>query len=125
METQFRQRGLVVSGLYGCGFRRVFTGRAEHESDQEKRACKTTLRGPRETHAAWSVTDVSDRGYEDMDELADSDGHGEEVTDMVGRHACWRHCLPQRKLNEKTIMCLTCFIGVRSVSWVEDWRDVT
>ena len=27
---------------YGWGFRRVFTGRAEHEPHQEKRACKTT-----------------------------------------------------------------------------------
>ena len=31
------------------------------------------------------------------------------------------------KLNEKSMMCLTCLItpGVDSVSWEEDWRDVT
>ena len=35
-------QGPVVCSPYGCGFRRVFTGRAEHEPHQEKRACKTT-----------------------------------------------------------------------------------
>ena len=49
METSFRLRGPVVCSPYGCGFRSVFTGRAEHEPHQEKRACKTTLRGSRET----------------------------------------------------------------------------
>ena len=42
METQYRLRGPAVCSPYGCGFRRVFTGRAEHEPHQEKRACKTT-----------------------------------------------------------------------------------
>ena len=42
VETQFRTRGPVVCSPYGCGFRRFFTGRAEHEPHQEKRACKTT-----------------------------------------------------------------------------------
>ena len=34
-------------------------------------------------HAVWPVTDASDRFDEDMDELADPDGLGEEVTDTV------------------------------------------
>ena len=81
----------------------------------------------RNTHAVWPVTDASDRADVDMDEPADPDGLGGEVTDTVGRHACWRHRGLQRKLNEKSKMCLTCFIalGVDSVSWEEDWRDVT
>ena len=35
-------------------------------------------------HAVWPVTDASDRADEDMDEPADPDGLGEEVTDTVG-----------------------------------------
>ena len=42
VKTQFRLRGPVVCSPYGCGFRRVFAGRAEHEPHQEKRACTTT-----------------------------------------------------------------------------------
>ena len=38
---QFRVRGPVVRSPCGCGFRWVFTGRAEHEPHHEKRACKT------------------------------------------------------------------------------------
>ena len=38
----------------------------------------------RNTHAVWPVTDASDRADEDVDELADSDGLGEEATDTVG-----------------------------------------
>ena len=62
-ETQFRLRGPVVCPPYGCEFRRVFTGRAEHEPHQEKRARKTThTEGrTRNTHAVWPVTDASDR----------------------------------------------------------------
>ena len=38
----------------------------------------------RNTHAVWPVTDASDRADENMDEPADPDGLGEEVTDTVG-----------------------------------------
>ena len=38
----------------------------------------------RNTHAVWPVTDASDRADVDMDEPADPDGLGEEVTDTVG-----------------------------------------
>ena len=38
----------------------------------------------RSTHAVWPVTDASDRANVDMDEPADPDGLGEEVTDTVG-----------------------------------------
>ena len=41
-ETPFRLRGPVVCSPYGCGFRRVFTGRAAHEWNHKKKACKTT-----------------------------------------------------------------------------------
>ena len=41
METPLRLRGPVLCSPYGCGFRRVFTGRAEHKSQHEKKACKT------------------------------------------------------------------------------------
>ena len=35
-------------------------------------------------HAVWPVTDASDRADVDMDEPADPDGLGGEVTDTVG-----------------------------------------
>ena len=38
----------------------------------------------RNTHAVWLFTDASDRADVVMDELADPDGLGEEVTDTVG-----------------------------------------
>ena len=38
----------------------------------------------RNAHAVWPVTDACDRADESMDEPADPDGHGEEVTDTVG-----------------------------------------
>ena len=38
----------------------------------------------RNTHAVWLVTDASDRVDVDMDEPADPDGLGGEVTDTVG-----------------------------------------
>ena len=41
METPFRLRGPVVCSPCGCGFRRVFTGRAERKSYHEEKACKT------------------------------------------------------------------------------------
>ena len=37
----------------------------------------------RNTHAVWPVTDASDRADVDMDESADPDGLGGEVTDTV------------------------------------------
>ena len=37
----------------------------------------------RNMHAVWPVTDVSDRADEDVDEPADLDGLGREVTDTV------------------------------------------
>ena len=37
----------------------------------------------RNTHAVWPVTDASDRADVDMDEPADLDGFGREVTDTV------------------------------------------
>ena len=77
----------------------------------------------RNTHAVWPVTDASDRLDVDMDEPADPVGLGGEVTDTV----CWQHRELQRKLNEKSVVCLTCLIalGVDSVSWEGDWRGVT
>ena len=38
----------------------------------------------RNTHAVWHVTDASDRADVDVDEPADPDGLGREVTDTVG-----------------------------------------
>ena len=38
----------------------------------------------RNTHAVWPVADASDRADVDMDEPADPDGLGREVTDTVG-----------------------------------------
>ena len=38
----------------------------------------------RNTHAVWLVTDASDQADVDMDEPADPDGLGREVTDTVG-----------------------------------------
>ena len=37
----------------------------------------------RNTHAVWPITDASDRADVDMDELADPEGLGREVTDTV------------------------------------------
>ena len=58
----------------------------------------------RNTHAVWPITDASGRADVDMDELADPDGLGGEVTDTVGtarvlaaprtpvsREQDWRH----------------------------------
>ena len=38
----------------------------------------------RNTHAVWPVADASDRADVDVNEPADPDGHGREVTDTVG-----------------------------------------
>ena len=38
----------------------------------------------RKTHAVWPVTDASDLADVDMDDPADPDGLGREVTDTVG-----------------------------------------
>ena len=59
-----------------------------------------------------------------MDEL---DRLGGGVTDTVETARVLAAPLTQRKLNEKSIMCLTCFIafGVDSVLWEGDWRGVT
>ena len=78
LETQLRLRGPVVCSPYGCGFQRVFTSRAEHESYHEEKACKTVHPEgrTRNSHAVWLVTDASDRADVDMDELVDPDGLG-------------------------------------------------
>ena len=82
----------------------------------------------RNTHAVWPVTDAADRADVDMDEPADPDGLGR----VVDRHGgdgtrAGSTADSNEKLNEKSMMRLTCFIapGVDSVSSEEDCRDVT
>ena len=60
----------------------------------------------RNTDAVWLVTDASDRA---------DDGPGREVADTVGT---------ARVLAAPRLTCLIA-LGVDSVSWEGDWRDVT
>ena len=85
METQFRLRGSVVCSPYGCGFRRVFHRQGVTRTASRKREIVRphTEERTRNTHAVWPVTDASDRGVGDMDEPADLDEPGREVTDTV------------------------------------------
>ena len=78
METPFRS--------YGCGFRNVFPGRAEHESQKKesKLVIPHTEGRTKYTRAVWPVTDASDWLGVGMDEPTDPDGLGKEVSDTVG-----------------------------------------
>ena len=58
-------------------------------------------------NAVWPVIGASDRLDVDMDEPVDPDG-----PTRWARSACWQHHELQRKLNEKSMMCLTCLIAL-------------
>ena len=77
---------------------------AEHEMQKEKKACRphTEVR-TKYTRAVWPVTDAW--------------------------CACWQDHVPQPKLNERSMMCLTCpvALGVDPVLWAGglERRDLT
>ena len=81
METQFRLkvRRTVVDSE---GFSQA--GLNTNRMKKRKPVRPRTERRTTNTHAVWPVTDASDRADVDMDEPADPDGLGEEVTDTVG-----------------------------------------
>ena len=109
METQFRLTGTVVCSPYRCRFRRVFTGRAEHEPHQEKRACEGRTRYK---HAVWPVTDAFDRADVDVDEPADPDGLGNKFKNyttqspLLQQYMCMLH----------TTIVILCYHVFRAVS---------
>ena len=80
----------------------------------------------RNTHAVWLVTDASDRADVDMDESADPDGLGEEVTDTVGTARVLAvPRTPTKTEREEHDVSHVPYRPWCRFSWVEDWRDFT
>ena len=110
----------------GCGFRRVFTGRAEHRSHHEKKVCKTIHWGAHKTHTLSGLSLLlPTRSTLTWTSLLTPTWLEKKGPTQWARSACWQHHELQRKQNVKSMMCLTCYIalGVDSVTWEKDWRD--
>ena len=111
-----------------CGFRRFSQARLNTNRIIKRKLLRPHTEGrTRNSHAVWPVIDASGRLDVDMYEPADPDGLGGEVTDTVGtaRVLAAPRTPTKAEREEDDVFSCSVALGVDSVSWEEDWRDVT